>query len=52
LVDTIQDNNTWQNAAQQVANQWLKIDVDAAKRWVGQSQLPEQFKNTFANQKP
>ena len=50
-VDTIQDENMWRNTAQQVAFQWLRTDASAAKQWVAQSQLPAQFKTSFANQK-
>jgi hypothetical protein len=52
LVDTIQNDGIWQDAAVEVANRWLKTDADAARKWVAQSAFPEDFKKSFANQKP
>jgi hypothetical protein len=51
-VDTIQDDKIWQNTAQQIAWQWLRINAPAAKAWVAQSALPEDFKKNFANHRP
>ena len=50
-VDTIQDDQVWQNAAQSLAWQWVRIDPGAAKAWVAQSSLPDDFKRNLANQK-
>jgi hypothetical protein len=50
-LDGITDETIWQNAAQSMASEWYQSDPDAAQKWVAQSQLPEQFKINFANQK-
>jgi hypothetical protein len=52
LVDSIQDTNIWQDAAEELANLWSGIDSNAAKGWVTQSALPLEFKTNFLNQAP
>ena len=51
-VDTIQDENIWRSAAMIDRLAMVRVDEAAAKAWVAQSQLPDEFKQNFAQQKP
>ncbi len=51
LANTVGDEESRRQATQQVARQWLKVDAVAAKTWVAQSALPDDFKKDFAGSK-
>jgi len=52
LISMMDDEEKRSGLMQNVAKDWLRIDESAAKAWVAESQLPEDFKKNFANQKP
>jgi len=52
LMDTIQNKTVWENAAKEVVRQWLTTDPEAAKKWVVESALPDDFKQRFAERNP